>query len=113
MCVPFLSRCHLSVPELRKYGSEGQGRGLCDKYFGGVPSGGAQPGNVIEVGDVLLRSRTVDEAPGPFCLAEREARRDSGWGQVLPSWEAENPRGLRTGLGGLPRRSVPRAAFRS
>lgn len=60
-----------------------------------------------ERGDVLPRERTVDEAPGPFCLSERETRRDSGWGQVLPSLEAEKTRGFRTGLGGPPGGAFP------
>lgn len=41
-------------------------------------------------GDVLLRWRTVDEAPLVlFAFQRGETRRDSGWGQVVPYLEAE------------------------
>lgn len=49
-------------------------------------------------GDVLLRWRTVDEAPLVlFAFQRGETRRDSGWGQVVPYLEAEETGG---GVGG-------------
>lgn len=66
-------------------------------------------------GDVLLRWRTVDEAPLVlFAFQRGETRRDSGWGQVVPYLEAEVTGGGRLlsghAVGRLTGRSSRRAA---
>lgn len=98
MCVPFFSLCHLSVTERGSTDNEGQGGGLCDKCFGGV---GVEVRIKGTCANVLLRWRTVDEAPLVLSAFQRgETRRDSGWGPGTSLLAGrKDPGALRTGCG--------------